>query len=91
MLVGLLTYVYSFPEYVKYEVSLLELSRCKIGAGKRRSNNFTEFPRSCAPSDGSVVHYSDSSIIIQSFMNNMSYGTTLRACRANSNIIKLKT
>ena len=34
----------------------LALSRSKFGIGYRRSNNFTEFPRICAPSDRPIVH-----------------------------------
>ena len=44
------------------------LPRFQIGIGKRRSNKFAKFPRSCAPSDRPVVHQSDSSKVIQSFM-----------------------
>ena len=53
---------------LRMKLVLLALPRFKIGIGKRRSNKFAEFPRSCAPSDQPVVRQSDSSKVIQSFM-----------------------
>ena len=47
---------------------MLALPRLKIGIGKRRRNKFAGFPRSCAPSDRPVVRKSDSSKVVQSFL-----------------------
>ena len=48
MLVGFLTYIYFFRNMFNMKFVLLALSRSKIG--ERHSNNFIEFPRSCARS-----------------------------------------
>lgn len=54
-----------FPEHVQSGVCLFVLSRFKIGIGKRRCNNVTEFYRSCSTSDRPIVLESDRSIVQQ--------------------------